>query len=111
MGLNGLVLRNVASYVKRLRFVGEWKECDSEECYRKGRVPDSTMMLNTLVRVAIERSSALKELWYMKMSSLLDVEHKLIRPQLGDEHEDAAKCVAGVGAVPNQKSHYQILFI
>ncbi|KAL8773983.1 MAG: hypothetical protein Q9194_004173 [Teloschistes cf. exilis] len=72
MGLNGLVLRNVASYVKRLRFVGEWKECDLEECYRKGRVPDSTMMLNTLVRVAIERSSALKELWYMKMSSLLD---------------------------------------
>ncbi|KAI4204541.1 MAG: hypothetical protein LQ350_001091 [Teloschistes chrysophthalmus] len=72
MGLNGLVLRNVAGYVKRLRFVGEWKECDLEECYRKGRVPDSTMMLNTLVRVAIERSTALKELWYMKMSSLLE---------------------------------------
>ncbi|KAI4258619.1 MAG: hypothetical protein LQ352_001154 [Teloschistes flavicans] len=73
MGLNGLVLRNVAGYVKRLKFVGECKEYDSEECYRKGRVPDSTMMLNTLVTVAIERCTALRELWYIALSSLYDV--------------------------------------
>lgn len=111
MGLNGLVLRNVAGYVKRLKFVGECKEYDSEECYRKGRVPDSTMMLNTLVTVAIERCTALRELWYIALSSLYDVERKLTRPQLGIEHEDAAECVAGVGTVPSQESRDQISFI
>ncbi|KAL8724381.1 MAG: hypothetical protein Q9181_006852 [Wetmoreana brouardii] len=63
MGLNGLVLRNVAGYVKRLRLVGDYKEHDLDECSKNGRVPDSGMMLNTLVRVAIERSASLAEFW------------------------------------------------
>lgn len=63
MGLNGLVLRNVAGFVKKLRLVGECKEHDLEECSKNGRVPDSSMMLNTLVRVAIERSHSVRELW------------------------------------------------
>lgn len=63
MGLNGLALRKVAEYVQILRLVGECNELDVEECSKNGRVPDSSMMLNTLVRVAIERCTSLRELW------------------------------------------------
>ncbi|KAK4695806.1 hypothetical protein P7C71_g2016, partial [Lecanoromycetidae sp. Uapishka_2] len=55
MGLNGLVSRNVTGYVKHFELFGEWKEHDLEEYAKVGRVPDETMMLNTLVRVAVER--------------------------------------------------------
>lgn len=64
MGLNGLVLRNVAAYVKKLSIVGEWREHDLEEFSKKGRVPDPSIMLNMLVRIALERSAALRELRY-----------------------------------------------
>ena len=64
MGLNGLVLRNVSGYVKKLKIVGQWREHDLEEFSKRGRVPDSSMMLNTLVRVAIERSTNLRDLSY-----------------------------------------------
>lgn len=69
MGLNGLVLRNVSGYVRQLRFVGEWREHDLEEFSKKGRVPDSSIILNTLVRVAIGRSANLRDLWYVCSSS------------------------------------------
>ncbi|KAL8667167.1 MAG: hypothetical protein Q9168_007312 [Polycauliona sp. 1 TL-2023] len=61
MGLNGLVLRNVSAYVKKLKIVGEWREHELEEFSKRGRVPDSSIMLNTLVRVAIERSTNLRD--------------------------------------------------
>ena len=64
MGLNGLVLRNVSGYVKKLKIVGQWREHDLEEFSKRGRVPDSSIMLNTLVRVAIERSTNLRDLSY-----------------------------------------------
>ena len=59
MGLNGLVSRNVAEYVRRFGVCGEWKEHELEEYSKVGRVPDASMMMNTLVRVAIERMGAL----------------------------------------------------
>ncbi|KAL9130442.1 MAG: hypothetical protein Q9217_001365 [Psora testacea] len=55
MGLNGLVTRNIAGYVRSFEVCGEWREHDLEEHSSMGRVPDGSMMLNTLVRVAIER--------------------------------------------------------
>ena len=60
MGLNALVTRNVAGYVKRFRVWGKWKEYDSEECAKLGRVPDSSMMLNLLIRAAVDRMPALE---------------------------------------------------
>lgn len=65
MGLNRLVLRNVAEYVQVLKIVGEFKEHDVEECSRIGRVPDSGMLLSSLVRIAVDRCTSLKELWWV----------------------------------------------
>ena len=64
MGLNAIVTRNVTSYIKKFRIWGKWKEYDSEECARVGRVPDSSMMLNLLVRAAVDRMSALETFRY-----------------------------------------------
>ncbi|KAL8860715.1 MAG: hypothetical protein Q9178_002745 [Gyalolechia marmorata] len=71
MGLNGLVLRNVAGYVRRLELVGEWKEDNLEECSKRGRVPDSSIILNTLVRVAIERATNLRDLCWELNTKML----------------------------------------
>ena len=66
MGLNGLVSRNVAGYVKSFEVCGEWKEHALEEHARVGRVPDETMMLNSLVRVAIERMAVMDNFRYSR---------------------------------------------
>lgn len=55
MGLNGLVSRNISGYVKNFDVCGEWKEHELQEHARVGRVPDESMMMNTLVRVAVEK--------------------------------------------------------
>jgi len=65
MGLSGLVSRNVAGYVKTFEVCGEWKEYELEEHSRVGRVPDASMMLNSLVRVAIERMPVLQSFRYL----------------------------------------------
>ena len=57
MSLNGLVSRNVAGYVRDFEVTGDWKEHDVEEYWKAGRVAD--MMLNTLVRVAVERMAVI----------------------------------------------------
>lgn len=64
MGLNGLVLRNVAGYVKKFEVCGEWKEHTLEEYAKVGRVPDETMMLSSLVRVAVEKMAVLDSFRY-----------------------------------------------
>lgn len=64
MGLNGLVSRNVAGYVKYFELYGEWKEYELQEHAKLGRVPDESMMLNTLVRVAVERMAVLDSFRY-----------------------------------------------
>ena len=61
MGLNGLVSRNVAGYVRSFEICGEWKECELEEYAKVGRVPDGSMMLNILVKIAIERMEVLEK--------------------------------------------------
>ena len=59
MSLNGLVSRNVAGYVRDFEVTGDWKEHDVEEYWKAGRVADDNMMLNTLVRVAVERMAVI----------------------------------------------------
>lgn len=60
MGLNGLVSRNVAGYVKRFKVLGEWKEFEAEDYSKVGRVTDGSMMLSILIRVAIEKMVVLE---------------------------------------------------
>jgi hypothetical protein len=59
MGLDGLVSRPVAGYVKGLTLVGNFKEHRQDE-FEKGRVPDNTMMLNIVIRAAIDRTDKLE---------------------------------------------------
>lgn len=65
MGLNGLVSRNVASYVKTFRVCGEWKDHDGPEYSKVGRVTDASMNLSSLIRVAIEKMAVLETFWYV----------------------------------------------
>ena len=65
MGLNGLVSRSVSNYVRNFEVCGEWKEHDLAEYAKVGRVPDGSMLLNSLVRVAVEKMSILEEFKYV----------------------------------------------
>lgn len=65
MALNGLVSRNVASYVKKFRVRGEWKDQDRQEYSKVGRVTDASMNLSSLLRVAIERMAVLEDFWWV----------------------------------------------
>lgn len=71
MGLNGLVSRNVAGYVKNFEVCGEWKEHALEEHAKVGRVPDETMMLSSLVRAAVEKMAVLDSFsWALNVKML-----------------------------------------
>ena len=59
MGLNALVTRTVANYVKDFEVCGQWVELGYEEHAKVGRVPDGAMMLNLLVRAALDRMGML----------------------------------------------------
>ena len=69
MGLNGLVSRNVAGYVRNFEVTGEWKEHDVQEHSRVGRVPDESMMLNILVRIAAEKMVVLDSFRFAHIKS------------------------------------------
>ena len=64
MGLSGLATRSVSSYVKSFEICGEWKECELQDRAKIGLVPDGTMVMNTLVRVAVERMPYLETFKY-----------------------------------------------
>ena len=59
MALNGLLTKSYAAMVEELRVWGQWKELGIDD-FSKGRVPDSTMMLNILLRAATDRMVKLK---------------------------------------------------
>ena len=59
MGLNALVTRTVATYVKSFEVCGQWQELGYEDHAKVGRVPDGGMMLGLLVRVALDRMGML----------------------------------------------------
>ncbi|KAF1962072.1 hypothetical protein CC80DRAFT_400723 [Byssothecium circinans] len=58
MGLNTLVSRKFSEYIKTFRVVGEWREHDIDE-YTKGRVPDNSMMLQVVMRAALDKMTNL----------------------------------------------------
>lgn len=62
MALDGLVSRNIGGYVKELSLEGAWKEVGFDE-FEKGRVPDNTMMLNIVVKAALENMEKLEAFW------------------------------------------------
>lgn len=64
MGLNGLISRNLGGLVRSFRIMGEWKEYDLEEFTRVGRIPDNSMMLNMVVRMAVEKMEKLESFRY-----------------------------------------------
>ncbi|KAF2733893.1 hypothetical protein EJ04DRAFT_535219 [Polyplosphaeria fusca] len=54
MGLNTLVSRTFTDYVHSFRVVGEWSEHDTD-AYNKGRVPDNSMVLQVVMRAALDK--------------------------------------------------------
>ncbi|KAI9799890.1 MAG: hypothetical protein M1833_003812 [Piccolia ochrophora] len=58
-GLNALITRETAGLVRSFRLWGQWKEDDREALAKIGRMPDSAMMLNTMVRAAMSRMEKL----------------------------------------------------
>jgi len=64
MALEALVSRNVATYVKSFRLVGDWRETDTDE-FSRGRVPDNTMMLNIAIRAALDKMDKLQSFGYV----------------------------------------------
>ncbi|KAI4942942.1 hypothetical protein J4E86_009889 [Alternaria arbusti] len=59
MGLNTLVSRNFGDYIQTFRVKGDWREHDTEE-YKQGRVPDNSMILQVVMRAAIDKMKNLK---------------------------------------------------
>lgn len=64
MALNGLVLGNATAYVEKFRVRGEWKDYELQEYSSVGRVTEGSMMLNTMVRVAVEKMPLLHSFRY-----------------------------------------------
>lgn len=54
MGLNTLVSRPLTDYVQRFRVIGDWREHDVND-YKQGRVPDNTMVLQIVMRAALDK--------------------------------------------------------
>ena len=59
MALNGLVTSPYATMVRDFRIWGLWNELGTED-FAKGRVPENSMMLNILLRAAVDRMSKLQ---------------------------------------------------
>jgi hypothetical protein len=59
MALEGLISRNVSGFVRKLKLVGIWKEVDVED-FAKGRVPENTMLLNIVIKAALEKMNELR---------------------------------------------------
>ena len=59
MALNGLVTKPHAAQVQEFRLWGEWNELGFED-FAKGRVPDNSMMLNIVLRAAVDRMTKLQ---------------------------------------------------
>ena len=63
MALHGLVIKTMGTYVKHFRLWGKWREKDVEE-FAQGRVPDNSMMLNTLIRASIDKMPKMETFRY-----------------------------------------------
>ncbi|EDN05875.1 conserved hypothetical protein [Histoplasma mississippiense (nom. inval.)] len=74
IALNAVVTRNVGGLVRSLTLRGEWRENELEEHARVGRVPDSSMMLNIVVRAAVDKMPGLESVsWELNTKMLQTV--------------------------------------
>ncbi|WPG99522.1 Hypothetical protein R9X50_00233700 [Acrodontium crateriforme] len=77
MALNGLVTKAHAGLVQEFRLWGHWREVCVDE-FSKGRIPDTTMMLNILLRAATDRMTKLKRfIWELDCKPLKTLYHGL----------------------------------
>ncbi|KAB2573807.1 hypothetical protein DBV05_g7521 [Lasiodiplodia theobromae] len=78
MGLNGLVTKNVAQYVRSWRLAGDWRESDVDD-FSRGRVPDNSMMLNIAVRAAMDRMERMQNFaWELNTKPLQTIYQGLL---------------------------------
>ncbi|KAI5306945.1 hypothetical protein KEM56_006256 [Ascosphaera pollenicola] len=71
MGLNSIVARNLGPLVRTFTLRGTWLEHELEEHSRMGRVPESSMMLNIVVRAAVDKMSNLESfVWQLSTKAL-----------------------------------------
>ena len=93
MALNALACRNIAGSVKTFKVLGKWKDHEVKECAKVGRVPDADMMLNSLIRIAVERMTALQQFRYV-LGSLRATPILTSAFQLGNRYEDVTYYMA-----------------
>lgn len=72
MGLNAVITKPFASLVQSITLRGEWKEHDLEGHAQVGRVPDSSMLLNIVVRAAVNRMENLESFSWELNTKMLD---------------------------------------
>ncbi|KAJ6037113.1 hypothetical protein N7540_001392 [Penicillium herquei] len=72
MGLNAVITRPFATLVQSISLRGYWKENDLEEHAQVGRVPDSSMLLNIVVRAAVDRMTSLESFTWDLNTKMLD---------------------------------------
>lgn len=73
VALNGIVTGANAAIVRDFRLRGQWKEFGLEE-FDKGRIPDNNMMLNIIVRIALDRMVNLRSFaWELDTNPLKNV--------------------------------------
>ncbi|KAJ5697456.1 hypothetical protein N7488_011140 [Penicillium malachiteum] len=72
MGLNAVITRPFATLVQSIALRGYWKDNDLEEHAQVGRVPDSAMLLNTVVRAAVDRMTSLESFTWDLNTKMLD---------------------------------------
>lgn len=63
MALSGLATSNSAPLVREFSVTGSWAEPQMED-YKKGKVPDSTMLLSIALRAALDRMTNIRALRY-----------------------------------------------
>lgn len=68
MGLNTLVSRSFTEYVQSFGVIGDWREHDLDD-YKQGRVPDNSMVLQIVLRAALDRMKNLKTFAYVPSHS------------------------------------------
>lgn len=72
MGLNAIITRPYATLVRSITLRGNWKERELEEHSQVGRVPDSSMLLNIVVRAAVDRMTNLESFHWELNTKMLD---------------------------------------
>ncbi|KAF1847767.1 uncharacterized protein K460DRAFT_281115 [Cucurbitaria berberidis CBS 394.84] len=83
MGLNTLVSRSFTDYIQKFRVIGDWREHDVDD-YKQGRVPDNSMVLQVVMRAALDKMKNLTAFaWELNTPPLHTVYQGLVNKQPG----------------------------